>query len=260
MKQSVSLLMLTCNNVSKAQKCLSSWLPVIRDDYITEWLILDNASTDGTADWLRSFVAYSKKIRVIYSRQNLGCAGGRDVLFRQAKSDLLLSLDSDVRLFNRQAVRILAGELTDPLIGVVGNHGGGVRPDWTWTSEAPAGYEGKISIVSGYCQMFRRSALKHVALDLAYSPYWLEDSDFCLQLRDRLGQTGMIKQCGVHHMWSGTNNGGETAAKEKWAYFRDKWQSKMGELVVYTPPVKPPRVLARKIKTAQPNPRLRKKP
>lgn len=253
MKHSVSILMLTCNNVAKAQKCLASWLPVIKDDYIREWLVLDNASSDGTATWLRSFAAHSAKIRVIYSRQNLGCAGGRAVLFKQAQGDLLLSLDSDVQLFNRQAVRTLAAELDNPRIGIVGDHGGGVRADWTWTSEAPAGYEGEIPVISGYCQMFRRSALQHAALDMFYNPYWLEDSDFCFQLREKLGQVGFVRRCGVRHVWSGTNNGGTLAQQHKWEYFRQKWQDKLGDSVIYTPPPKPSRVLARKIRPATPN-------
>lgn len=238
MTQTVSLLTLTCNNAGKAQRCMVSWLPILKTDQIAEWLILDNASKDGMVDWLLKFSAVNKKIRVIYSRKNLGCAGGRDVLFKQAAGDLLLSLDSDVKLVNRNAVRLLAAELNNPKIGIVGDHGGGVRADWTWTEEAPSDYEGEIPIVSGYCQMFRRSALQHVGLDLFYSPYWLEDSDFCFQLRDKLGQVGLIKHCGVQHVWSGTNSGGTLEQAARWAHFREKWQKKFGVDGVY-PPLKP---------------------
>lgn len=236
MTQTVSILMLTCNNFVKVRKCVFSWLPAIRDAFISELLILDNASTDGTVAWLKDFATRSDKIRVIYSPKNLGCAGGRDVLFRQAKGDLLLSLDSDVMLTNRNAVLNLAAELENPRIGIVGDHGGGVRADWTWTVEAPRRYAGDAPIVTGYCQMFRRSALEHVALDLAYNPYWLEDSDFCFQLRTKLNQVGFIKHCGVKHAWSGTNSGGKPEQLAKWEHFRAKWQEQLGHSVVWTPP------------------------
>lgn len=234
MTQTVSILMLTCNNFAKVRKCVFSWLPAIRDDFVTELLILDNASTDGTVAWLKDFAARDGKIRVIYSKENLGCAGGRDVLFKQAAGDLLLSMDSDVLMVNRRAVTILAHELEDPRIGIVGDHGGGVRADWKWTAEAPKRYEGEAPIVTGYCQMFRRRALEHVALDLAYNPYWLEDSDFCFQLRAKLNQVGFIRHCGVKHVWNGTNSGGKPEQAKKWAYFQEKWQEQLGTSVVWS--------------------------
>jgi GT2 family glycosyltransferase len=231
----VSILMLTCNNAAKAQQCVFSWLAAAKDEFVIEWLILDNASTDDTPVWLKEFSQRSNKIRTIYSKTNLGCAGGRDVLFKQATGDLLLSLDSDVLLMNRHAVSALADALKDPRIGVVGDHGGGVRPDWTWTNEVPKSFEGEVPLVSGYCQMFRRSALEHVSLDLAYNPYWLEDSDFCFQLRHKLGQVGLVRHVGMRHAWSGTNNGGRPDQLRKWAYFKNKWQEKLGNSVIYAP-------------------------
>lgn len=235
MTQTVSLVMLTCNNLAKVRRCVFSWLAAAKDEFLTEWLILDNASTDGTASWLKEFAPRNSKIRVTYSPKNLGCAGGRDWLFQQATGDLILSLDSDVLLTSRRAVSLLAAELENPQIGIVGDHGGYVNPDWSWTVEASRRYQGEIPIVTGYCQMFRRSALEHVRLDLRYNPYWLEDSDFCFQLRTKLGQVGYLRHCGVRHEWNGTNSGGLPEQAAKWAYFREKWQGPLGAAVTVVP-------------------------
>lgn len=225
----LSVVMVTHNNLYKVRKCLSSWLSFIPAMYVAEWLVLDNCSTDGTRQWLRTLKRHTKKLRLIESEENLGCAGGRHKLFSAAKGDLVFSLDSDVLLRNRGGIHAMMHTLkNDNTVGIVGDHGGWVLPDWSWTEEAPDKYSGTAPIVTGYCQMFRRSALKHVELDLAYNPYWLEDSDFCLQILTKLNQTGYVMPCGVRHEWSQTNSGDKTAQKSKWAYFRSKWQARVG--------------------------------
>lgn len=236
MTQTVSIVMLTCNNMAKVQRCLPTWLPLLRDHIVEEWLILDNGSVDGTRMWLEHFSRKHPKIKVSGARDNLGCAGGRAELFQRAKGDLILSMDSDVRRVSRKAIRTLAELLDNPRIGIVGDRGGGVRADWTWTSEASTRYVGEIPLVCGYCQMFRRSALDHVALDMFYNPYWLEDSDFCLQFRDKLGQVGFVQPCGIQHVWSGTNSGGRPEQETRWEYFCAKWRKRFGDTIVYTPP------------------------
>ena len=221
----LSLVMVSYNGFDKVRRCLSSWIPFVHAGHVTEWLILDNGSTDGTLQWLHNLARQVKKARIIKSPTNLGCCGGRKQLFAAATGDVILSLDADVLLRNRNGVASMLHTLTTrPEVGIVGDHGGWVKRDWSWTEEAPKKYVGPVPIVTGYCQMFRRDILKTVELDLAYSPYWLEDSDFCLQLVTRLKQTGWVLPAGVHHAWSKTNSGKLIEQRAKWAYFRNKWQ------------------------------------
>lgn len=225
----VSIVMVTHNNVKKARQCMSSWLSFASTPQIAEWLVLDNGSTDGTVQFLHSLAAEVPKLKVIAVGTNLGCAGGRKKLFETAKSDIIFSLDSDVFLQKTHSVRDMVRLLEqNKTIGIVGNHGGWVRNDWSWTQEVPRNYVGAAPIVTGYCQMFRRAALDTISLDLAYNPYWLEDSDFCLQMLTKLKQTGYVMRCGVRHNWSKTNSGKSAERAEKWAYFVSKWKAPLG--------------------------------
>lgn len=208
---------------------MSSWVPAVAASTVAEWLVLDNGSTDGTVQWLHALARRVKKLRVIASPENLGCAGGRKRLFAEATGDLIFSMDSDVWLRNRSGMASMIRTLEqNNTVGIVGDHGGWVKRDWSWTQEAPRDYVGTAPIVTGYCQMFRRSALERVSLDLAYNPYWLEDSDFCLQIMTKLNQTGQVMRCGVYHAWSKTNSGAALARKSKWEYFKGKWQNVIG--------------------------------
>jgi glycosyltransferase involved in cell wall biosynthesis len=57
-----------------------------------EIIVVDDASTDGTADWLRS--AYPS-VRLLELSQNSGCAKARNEAVKVAKGEYLAFLDSD---------------------------------------------------------------------------------------------------------------------------------------------------------------------
>lgn len=81
-----------------------------------EVIVLDNASTDGTAQMLRE--AFTD-VRVIRSDKNLGCPGGRNVAYREATGDIVVSLDDDLVLPPEALARFEESVVSDPRIGLV---------------------------------------------------------------------------------------------------------------------------------------------
>ena len=89
----VSVLIVTWNSTRYLQQCLAS---LERQDYRDlEVVVIDNASTDGTRDLLRS---RESQWRVIYNDRNVGFAAGQNQAIREAKGEWLLSLNPDVLL------------------------------------------------------------------------------------------------------------------------------------------------------------------
>ncbi|QNN24352.1 glycosyltransferase [Planctomycetales bacterium ZRK34] len=234
----VSIVMLTCNNFAKATHCLPSWSFALDDDRVVEWLILDNASTNRELlKWLRAFADRTgDKVTIIESDENLGCAGGRDMLYRMAKGDVILSLDSDVVALDESPIDILLNALDHPGVGIVGDHGCWVRPDWSWTTNTPDGYSGEAFAISGYCQCFRKDLLNNVALDLRFNPYWLEDTDFCAQIKHETGQIAYVTPCNIKHQWSKTNGNNRADRLAKWQHLANKWHDKFQPDEVFRPP------------------------
>lgn len=93
--------------LGKVSVCILSWngrrhletcLPALREQEPpgVEWevLVLDNGSSDGTADWLRGAHPW---VRLVESPVNTGFCAGNNRLAREARGDALAFLNNDTR-------------------------------------------------------------------------------------------------------------------------------------------------------------------
>ncbi len=100
----VSVCINTWNCLEKYSKpCIEGVMsytdPLISDFYSDyEIVIADNASTDGTVQYLKELETKHKHIRVQYNEENLGCPGGRNTMIKMAKGEYLIMLDYDVQI------------------------------------------------------------------------------------------------------------------------------------------------------------------
>lgn len=216
----ISIVQLTHNNRDQVRRFLPTVARLASRPEVLEWIVLDNASSDRTVDQLKRI--RHKKFRFVASPENLGCGAGRQALWPMAAGELILSLDSDVDVRTPGTIVQMIRDLERPGIGVVGEHGGWIRPDWTWTEEART-HSGEVPIVSGFCQLVRREAVAVLLKQKIYARYWLDDAEFCLGLA-RQGLGGWIDRYGYRHRWSKTNAGDNANRLRIWAEFRQRWE------------------------------------
>ena len=89
----VAVTIVTFNSARFIAQCLKF---VMEQDYPgLEIVVVDNASSDGTAAILKQF---ESKIKVVYNQQNLGFAGGQNQAMSLSNADWWLVLNPDVRL------------------------------------------------------------------------------------------------------------------------------------------------------------------
>ena len=84
-----------------------------------EFLVLDNASVDGTVEALRQFSTIEPRMQLVESSENLGYAGGHNRNIFKARGEVVLLLNQDVQLdddFLIQATAALEGK---PTIGAI---------------------------------------------------------------------------------------------------------------------------------------------
>lgn len=178
-----------------------------------EVVLVDNASTDGSVEFVR---ARFPAVKLIASAVNRGFTGGNNLAAAHACGEVLVLLNNDTVL--RSDLAPLLAELADPAVGAVGcrlAYGDGrLQPSFgyehtparlvlSWiglyrvrrlprvfrrVEVDPAAYEVRqpdVAWVSGACLATRRSLWQALGgLDERYFMY-LEDVDFCRRLRAR---------------------------------------------------------------------------
>ena len=221
----ISFLFLTRNRLGVTARCFKSLADTLRREDV-EWRIVDNGSTDGTAEWLlRVAAAYPGQVHVTLRADNTGVAGGRQLLLNEARGDTLVILDADVEARRAGWLERLLAPLADPSIGICGPGGNWVTAGWQWYEPVTVDYAGPCDTISGYCQAFRRDVLDRGAvMDMAFNPYWHEDSDWCMQIAAMGLKVWCTGDVGLYHIYAGTGDTGGGHIKQR--YLASKWRGK----------------------------------
>jgi GT2 family glycosyltransferase len=232
-ESSIAIVVLTHNRLHLVQKCVENVLQRT-SDATREIVIWDNASTDGTSEYLASLD--DARIRVIRSDKNVG-QNGYARAFRETTAPYLLELDDDVTdapdawdaamldaYLRLPEVGFLAADLEDDPNDEASRFRHQVRPhEYTLVEEngvrllrGPAG---------GGCAMTSRE-LNERAGGFRENPkeiFWLEDAQYIKDI-EQLGYTSaVLADVRVHH------TGGpyySSIPKEKAEYWRKYWAKK----------------------------------
>lgn len=136
----VSVVIPTKNNIDTIEKCLASLMPYYNEGYISEIVVVDGHSTDGT---LEVFKKYPVTVLSDEGKKNPGLA--YDIGWRNAKGEIIMFVDSDVYLMDGFFPKILK-LFSDTKIGliscyakaVVSNKLSKIQADeWVWGAPAP---------------------------------------------------------------------------------------------------------------------------
>ncbi len=239
----VAVVILTWNAVAVTKECLTA-LRRTTDHPAWRLIVVDNGSTDGTVEWLRTLDG----VTVVSNGRNLGFSAGCNAGLAACRPD------EDVVLMNNDVVVLEPGWLTalqdgayaHPANGVVGarligsdgriGHLGSYMPPVTLRGEQMGGLEVDInqsrrlreveSVVFALAYL-RRDCIDRVgALDEDFFAYF-EDSDYCLRVQRaglRVVYAGTVGA--VHHNNVSTRENGV----DFWAMFersgrvfRRKW-------------------------------------
>lgn len=175
------------------EKYLPSVIEATSGNAGNEIIVVDNGSEDGSADFLRTSFP---EVRVLALERNLGFGGGSNEGFRAAKNDVVVLLNSDMRV-QPDFLAPLLGAFTDEKVFAVSCQiffsdaaklreetgltqgwweNGGLRVrhriDAAITEPYPCFYGG-----GGSCAFDRRKFLELGGFDELLRPFYLEDTD-----------------------------------------------------------------------------------
>lgn len=215
----VSVIVLTYNNLAFTEACLAS-IEAYSDYGNLEVIVVDNASSDGTPDWLREWVqapsAAGHDRRLILNQRNLGFSAGNNVGLRAARGEFLVLLNNDTYVtpgWIRGLCNHLRAEPTLGLLGPVTNNiGNEAKLDISYEgmdemmakaalhTRAHPGQRRPLRTAAFFCVAMRREVYECVGeMDEDFGVGFFEDDDYCR----RVEQAGLSVACAedvfVHH-------------------------------------------------------------
>ncbi|MEO8013508.1 MAG: glycosyltransferase [Polaromonas sp.] len=218
----VSVIVVTYNNLDFTRACLAS-LDEQTDYDNMEIIVVDNASSDNSAEFLAQWVTGASNRKLVLNDDNRGFAAANNQGLVLASGSYLVLLNNDTYV-TPGWVRTLFGHLQrDASIGLIGpvtnNIGNEARIQIAYetmdqmihVSQAHVrrhlGQTFPLHTAAFFCVMFSRSVYEQVGpLDEAFGRGFFEDDDYCR----RIDQIGLRVACAedvfIHHHLSASFN------------------------------------------------------
>lgn len=266
----ISIIVLAYNQLLYTQKCLESVERHTHTPY--ELIVVDNASTDGTDDYLISFRkqwrtspkenpdvpgSYCQAIKLIINSENLGFAAGNNAGIAIAEGDYIVLLNNDVVVTPSWIEKLLKCTKKDQKIGIVGpmtNYVSGpqICQEVAYDTTSLEGlnefatlwgrqHEGETFSfwrIVGFCMLIDRSVINKIGgLDTCYHIGGFEDDDFCVRAAIAGFKSAIVKDCFIHHYGSKSINSPELDYSKifikNYELFKRKWGWSVEKLFEY---------------------------
>ena len=240
--ETIYVVVLSYNGLADTRKCLTSLQPAVRTG--VRPVLVDNGSTDGTADAVRLEFPWCEVLRV---EVNHGPVGGNNAGIRAAlesgeKWIMLLNNDTtvDERLFETMMAAAAANPgfdvlgpviyfMDDPdvvmtdgcLFNLPGGRGFFARKEVPLTKHSPPRAT-EVDIVNGCCLMIRAEAVRRAGLFDDRIFMYHDEADLCLRVKASGGRLGVIDHGLIWHKGSATS---QATGKRSIRYFdaRNLW-------------------------------------
>jgi GT2 family glycosyltransferase len=243
MTTKASIIILTYNNLDYTRQCLDSIYEKTSHPEF-ELILVDNASQDGTPEFLEEFSQTHPNVRLVLNQTNEGFAGGNNLGAAAASGDAIVFLNNDI-IVTHGWLSGLTAHLQDPGVGMAGpvtNASGNetyihvdyqdlkdLEPFAQQYTQAHKGQAFEVRMLPFQCIAMRREVYEEVGpLDERFTRGMFEDDDYAL----RVWQKGYSILCAedvfVHHWGSASFSRLDRLEflklfSENWKKFEEKW-------------------------------------
>jgi hypothetical protein len=189
-------------------------LKAIQSVYDQDWpeleiVVVDSASTDGTADAIR---ARYPDVTLVRLPRNLGCPGGRNHIYANCTGDYIVNVDDDGFLGAGAIRHVVAAFEADPQVGVVA-----LRLSYTDDPQGGrviAAQPQEAGLFWGGVSAFRRSMLAQTGLYPEDFFLFAEETYFALRVMDAGYKIVSCPDAVMWHPSVGSSGG------TRWDYYR----------------------------------------
>jgi GT2 family glycosyltransferase len=198
---SASIIVVSFNTCGLLRECLQSILTECRrlpDELSAEILVVDNASSDGSAEMVdREFAATDTPVRLFRSQVNLGFAGANNPAMEAARGRYLVLLNSDAFFHEGALQRAIEHMEADPSAGVGGARLVGPSGNWQPSARAFPTVWNTFMVYSGLATRYPHSRI-FGAFDRTWANPLVEaevdwvPGAFSILRREALAQAGLF--------------------------------------------------------------------
>jgi GT2 family glycosyltransferase/tetratricopeptide (TPR) repeat protein/SAM-dependent methyltransferase len=238
-----SIVILTHNQLDYTRQCVDSIRRHTDEPY--ELIFIDNASTDGTVEYLSAL----PDVRLIRNERNRGFPAAANQGIQAAGGQQVLLLNNDCVVCTGWLGRLLAALYREPDIGLAGPCSNFVSGEqqvevsytdltrldafaWDWAKAHHRQVENTDRLV-GFCLLIRRAVIDQIGpLDERFGIGCFEDDDFCWRALAAGFRAVIARDAFVHHYGGRTfrASGIDFGAlmHQNQALFEEKWRQSSG--------------------------------
>ncbi|MDL2313739.1 glycosyltransferase family 2 protein [Desulfovibrio sp. OttesenSCG-928-C14] len=163
----VNITVVTHNRLELTKKCLQSLLEKTSGQFCVT--VVDNASADGTREYLKAQEKRHSRLRAFFLRSNMGVAVAANLGWAQVESDYYVKLDNDIEILDSAWLeRLVAAVEGDKKVAMAGY----LLLDWDCTKESVILEGGHSFILSDLCNGGCVLIPRHAHETLGF---WIED-------------------------------------------------------------------------------------
>jgi GT2 family glycosyltransferase len=239
----VSVVIVTFNNLKYTKLCAESiYAKTAYPNF--ELIIVDNASTDETQDYLKHLKNQHDNIKIILNKENLGFASANNMGIKESKGRYVILLNNDT-IVTKGWMNGLIKHLRSPKVGLVGpvtnsiGNEAKINTDYDNLSEMEEFAEQytetnrdrifEIPVLAMYCLALNRATIEKIGyLDEQFSIGMFEDDDYALRIKKAGLKIICAENVFIHHFGGASFSKLEsseyrTIFNENKLKYEDKW-------------------------------------
>ena len=251
-----SIIIPVFNGLGLTKACLKGLDETLPSDFDVEIIVVDDASSDGTADWLAGAAARDPRLRIVRNTENAGFVASCNRAAQVAQGEILLFLNNDTVLLPGWFTPLLQTFREHPDAGAVGGRllfpdgriqeaGGMVFCDGSAAHFGRDDYHLDAEIYNvlrevDYCSAALLATTRKLfeeigGFDPVYGFGYYEDTDYCFQVRKKGCKVYCQPQSTIVHLEGATagtdlNRGPKHYQVVNQARFTARWRVELERL------------------------------